>query len=279
MMSLAHTRRGVAIVDGVLFCLIALSGPFTSLAAAPATPAHAQTPSSPGPASPMIILVGFVGGFVRSNDDRHPEVQIVQRLSEEDGPKLHAMVFENRHRAKAREKILRWLGTDGDGHLSAQERQDARIILFGHSWGGSAAIKLARDLDRRGIPVLLTIQVDSVNKGWGDDCVIPDNVGQAVNFYQTRGPVHGCRAIRAADPHRTRILGNYRFEYSAQPARCHSYPWFDRHFFKTHNAMGCDPVVWAQVEDEIRERLRSSTDFQEVQGTRPLVTNVVNGKH
>lgn len=277
MTSITHLRLGPATINRSFFFLMALAGPLSALAVAPAASADAQTPSASSTATPNIIVVGFVGGFVRNDDDRHPEVQIVQRLSEGNGANFHAATFENRRRAKARREVLRWLDTDGDGHLSAQEKQNARIVLIGHSWGGSAVNKLARDLDRQGIPVLLTIQVDSVNKGWGyDDCIVPDNVAEAANFYQTRGLIHGCRTIRAADPRRTQILGSFDFEYSAQPARCRSYPWFDRHFFKTHNAIDCDPVVWAKVEDDVRTGLQGATRFQE--GQPAVISSIATGK-
>lgn len=215
-------------------------------------------PGSPHSAEPTTIVVGFVGGFVRNDDDRHPEVRIIQQLEGEGGPQFHAVALENRQRSKALQEILHWLDGDGNGRLSNEEKRDAHIILFGHSWGGSAVNKLARELGRRGIPVLLTIQVDSVNKGWGNDCVIPANVARAENFYQTRGVVHGCRLLRAANPGRTQIIGDYEFEYRAQPAACRSFSWFNRHFFKTHNAMGCDARVWVQVEREIESQLRDA---------------------
>jgi hypothetical protein len=209
-----------------------------------------------GSGHPSTVVLGFVGGFVKRDDGRHAEVQIIQRLAEQKTPAIHAAVFENRQTTDARRQILRWLDTNGDGHLSAQEKQNARIILFGHSLGGSAVITLADDLERRGIPVLLTIQVDSVNKGWGHDCVIPANVARATDFYQTRGILHGCAALHAADSKRTRITGNYEFEYTAQPVGCRAYSWFNRHFFITHNAIGCDARVWSRVEDEIQAQLR-----------------------
>jgi hypothetical protein len=37
-------------------------------------------------APPTVIVVGFVGGFVRADDERHPEVQMIERISE-DNPK------------------------------------------------------------------------------------------------------------------------------------------------------------------------------------------------
>jgi pimeloyl-ACP methyl ester carboxylesterase len=219
--------------------------------------ASAQTSrmSSPKVSPPTVIVVAFTGGFVRRNDIRHPEVQMVDRLSEEDIPGVHATIYENRHRGKVLKLILHWLDTNGDGHLSAQEKHNARIILLGHSWGGSATIKLARDLNRDGIPVLMTIQVDSVNKISGEDCLIPPNVREALNFYQTRGPLHSCSNIRATDPSRTRILGNDRYEYQSQPANCRSYSWLNRHVFKTHEAMDCDPRIWSQIDQQVRAQI------------------------
>jgi hypothetical protein len=217
-------------------------------------------------ARPPTVVLGFVGGFVKKDDGRHPEVQIIRHLSEEKLPALHAAVFENKQTAEALKQVIRWLDTDGDGQLSAQEKRNARIILFGHSWGGSAVITLADDLERRGIPILLTIQVDSVNKGWGHDCVIPANVARATDFYQTRGLLHGCRAIHAEDSRRTKITGSYEFEYTEQPIGCRSYSWFNRHFFITHNAIGCDARVWSQVEDEIQAQLQSGFGAKETAG-------------
>ncbi len=76
----------------------------------------------------------------------------------------YVRVFENRRRKRAYDTVLRLLDTNHDGVLSAEEKARARIILFGHSWGASAAVLLARDLRRLGVPVLLTVQVDSVAK-------------------------------------------------------------------------------------------------------------------
>jgi pimeloyl-ACP methyl ester carboxylesterase len=237
-----------------------------------AAAALAQTPAIPSKdsAHSSTVVIGFVGGFVKNDDSRHPEVQIIQRLSKETVPAFHAAVYENRRTVAAREQILRWLDTDGDGHLSAQEKQNARIILFGHSWGGSAVLRLAKDLDRVGVPVLLTIQIDSVNRGLGHSCVIPANVAEATDFYQTRGLVHGCPALHVEDSHRTKITGSYEFEYTEQPVGCLALPWVDRHFLKTHNAMGCDPRVWSQVEDEIRAHLPDAR-HAEMGGHTPLI--------
>jgi hypothetical protein len=139
-----------------------------------------------------------------------------------------------------------------------------RIILFGHSWGASALVYLARELGRDGVPVALTVQVDSVRKHGEDDSVIPANVAEAINFYQSRGIIHGRPMIVAADPSRTNILGNLRFEYQKEPGECRAYPWYDRLFFKGHTSIECDPQVWSQVEQLIEARVTATSPQTEV---------------
>jgi hypothetical protein len=89
--------------------------------------------------------------------------------------------------------------------------------------------------------------------------VIPTNVGQAVNFYQPDGIVHGRPVIRAADPAKTEIVGNFRFDYKANPISCQGYPWFDRVLVKAHTEIECDPKVWNQVESLIYSKLAPET--------------------
>jgi hypothetical protein len=155
----------------------------------------------------------------------------------------------------AHSEILKLLDTNHDGTLTADEKQNARIILYGHSWGASASVSLARALEKDGIPVLLTVQVDSVTGFWKNDTTIPANVAQAVNFYQPHGLVHGHHDIRAADAARTRIIGNLRFDYETSSLSCEDYPWYDRIFVKPHTQIECDPIVWYQVESLIRANL------------------------
>ncbi len=207
------------------------------------------------------IVVGFVGGFVRHNNPHQKPVQLAQRIQRTDPKDFYVQVFENRHRKAAYKTILHLLDRNHDGVLSADEKAQARIILFGHSWGGAAVVLLARELDRLGIPVLLTVQVDSVAKPWQGDRVIPENVAAAVNFYQPYGFIHGRALITAADPAKTQILGNYRFDYKKTPVKCEGTSWFDRVFTPNHVQSECDPRLWSQVEDLVRQRLdtQSST--------------------
>jgi hypothetical protein len=201
------------------------------------------------------IVVGFVGGFVRRDDPHHGPVQLAQRIQRTVPKTTHVEVFENRHRAQARAAILRLLDTNHDGILSDEEKSQARIVLYGHSWGAQAAVLLARELRRDHIPVLLTVQVDSVAKPWHNDSVIPDNVAEAANFYQPHGLLHGRAMITAADQSKTEILGNFRTDYRKDPIPCPEASWAGRFFTPGHTQSECDPRVWSRIEALVRERL------------------------
>jgi pimeloyl-ACP methyl ester carboxylesterase len=212
--------------------------------------------------SPNYILIGFVGGFVRHDNRNHGPVQLAERMEQFDPKDSYVRVFENRHRKAAYRAILRLLDRDHDGSLTPEEKDRAHIILFGQSWGGSAVVMLARELDRVGIPVLLTVQVDSVAKPWQKDAMIPPNVAAAVNYYQPHGLIHGRREIKAADPSRTEILGNYRFDYRQTPVHCDStLSWSDRLFTPGHAQSECDPRLWGEVETVVREHIESSANL------------------
>ena len=201
------------------------------------------------------MVIGFVGGFVRHNDSVHSEVQLAERLRREYPAGVDVETFESYRGEAARRRILRLLSGSRSGAPASEEKRSARIILYGHSWGGSEAIAVARELGRDGIPVLLTVQVDSVSRFFQNDQVIPPNVAEAINFYQPDGFVHGESTIRAADPARTKILGNFKFEYKGMPYACGKYPWWDHYLVKPHTQIECDPKVWQQVETLIREAL------------------------
>lgn len=209
------------------------------------------------PKAPPVIIIGFVGGYVKHDNAVHSEVQLAARLRQDYPSGVQVEVFENHRREKAHEQILRVLDMDKDGALSAEEKQRARIIIYGHSWGASETVALARELEKDGIPVLLTIQVDSISKSNENDMMIPANVSQAANFYQPDGLLRGRPEIRPTDASRTQIIGNFRFDYKALPVPCPFYPWFDRFFMKSHVEIECDPRVWHQVESLIRAKLPS----------------------
>jgi hypothetical protein len=202
------------------------------------------------------ILIGFLGGFVGHANTIHAEVQLAQRLAAAYPSGLQVRMFGNHHGQQAVQEVLRLLDTNHDGSLSAEEKSGARIAIYGHSWGASETVTLARALAQDQIPVLLTVQVDSVEKRGENDGSIPANVTQAVNFYQLNGMLHGRAEIRAADSSRTQILGNFQSDYKTNRVSLTGYPWYARLFMKPHIEIESDPAVWKQVESLIRSILR-----------------------
>ena len=214
-----------------------------------------ESSSATSNSSTESIVIGFVGGFVRRDNTHHGVVQLAQHVRETLPPGTYIRVFENRHRKKAYSAILHLLDANHDGTLSAWEKSRARIVLLGQSWGAAAAVLLARDLQREGVPVLLTVQVDSVAKLWQNDSLIPANVAEAVNFYQPHGLIHGRRRIVAADPKQTEILGNYLVDYRKHPAHCSTASWFDQLLTPSHMQTECDPHLWLQIQTMVQQHL------------------------
>jgi len=245
-------RLAIASIGVFAFFCVAI---FTPGQMASPRPVFDDEPSTKPPA----IVIGFVGGFIAHDNPVHSEVQLAARLRREYPAGVDVETFESYREAKAKHNILRLLDENHDGTLTTEEKQNARIIIYGHSWGGSESIALARALEKDGIPVLLTLQVDSVSRFGDNDIIIPSNVAQAANFYQPHGIVHGDHDIRAADPARTRIIGNFQFNYEKSPLNCPGYPWYDRIFVKPHTQIECDPMIWERVESLIRANLPQET--------------------
>jgi pimeloyl-ACP methyl ester carboxylesterase len=191
-----------------------------------------------------VIVIGFVGGFARPDDQGHPEVQFAEYLRDRYRPDVHAEVFGNHDGKKALHEVLRLLDSDGNGNPSTTQKEHARIILYGHSWGAAETVVFARKLAKQGIPVQLTIQMDSIAKVGRDDSRIPANVANAINFYQSRGPLQGLTEIVATDPAQTTIVGNLHMTYEGHRINCANYPWYARTLNKPHHELENDPRVW-----------------------------------
>lgn len=195
-----------------------------------------------------LIVIGFMGGNVRAGNLVHREASMAKDLQRRYPHGLHAMVFANHDGSAAFKAVLQMLDGNRDGRLSSQEKNAARIVIYGHSWGASETVTLARRLNQHDIPVLLTIQVDSVEKFREEDGRIPSNVRAAINFYQSDGLLHGRSLIEAMDPAKTDILGNIESTYKTHPISCAGYPWYARAFMKPHIEIENDPRVWNRIE-------------------------------
>jgi len=205
--------------------------------------------------APHLIVIGFMGGRVKGGNLIHKEALLAKQLQEAYPLKVDAAVFANHDAQDALKLVLHLLDLNKNGNLSADEKNSARIVIYGHSWGASETIAFARQLNALGIPVLLTIQVDSVQKLNEDDTDIPPNVREAVNFYQVEGLLHGRSQIEAMDPKRTTILGNFESSYKTNPVACTNYPWMARVFMKQHIEIENDPSVWGKIAALIQAKL------------------------
>jgi len=207
---------------------------------------RAARPALTAPNGPNVIIIGFVGGFVSRNDTKHPEVQFAAYLRDRY-PTIHADIYGNHHGRKALHQVEHLLDTNHDGVLSSLEKEQATVIIYGHSWGATETVEFARELGRLGIPVTLTIQVDTIHKPGHQVSAISPNVATAINFYQTKGPLHGQPEITATDPARTKILGNIRMTYEDRPINCDNYSWYSRTLNKPHHEIENDFRVWDQL--------------------------------
>jgi hypothetical protein len=188
------------------------------------------------------VVVGFLGGRDRWDDETKGVRQLAQKLSD-SASNVHTGTFENRRRDVALEFVER----------ARRGRQGIRLVVYGQSFGGASVVKLTRELDSRGIPVDLTVQIDSVGRG---DGTIPPNVRYAANVYQDDGWfLEGEHPLVAEDPSRTVVLGNLRFDYDSPPGKDISLsevPWYKLVFRIAHARMDRDPRVWREVERLIR---------------------------
>lgn len=200
-----------------------------------------------------MLVIGFLGGWERWDDERRGVRRLALRLRESAPKGLFVETVSNHDRRLVRRIVLESLDRNRDGQVSREETKSVDLVFYGQSFGGAAAVYLARDLVRHGVPVRLTVQVDSVGR---KDHIIPPNVARALNFYQRDpGPIRGEPAIRAADPSRTQILGNLPFTYLFRDVDMSGYPALARRLGLSHWKMDNDPAVWAIVEAAIRAEI------------------------
>jgi hypothetical protein len=208
------------------------------------------TPLSQG----QILILGFMGGREPWNNADRNVRKLALKLRAMNDPAVHVETVENKKRALAIELIRNAFDINRDGKLAERERASIRLIIYGQSFGGAAVVKLARQLKEMDIPVALTVQVDSIGRG---DKMIPSNVVQAANLFQQNGWfIRGEPKIRADDPARTRIIGNFEFDYSHKKIDVSRVPFMKKAFRVAHTRMEYDPDVWTKVEELILESIK-----------------------
>ncbi len=224
------------------------------LLAAPGAPQEMKDFTTPLPLPEAhTLIIGFQGG--REDWDNDTAVRrLALKLRGMKLAGLHVETIENTRRSTALRLVQQAFDRNRNGKLEAEEKQAASLIVYGHSFGGAAVVKFAKQLDELGVPIRLTVQIDSV--GWGD-AEIPANVRRAANLYQRDGwIIQGEAPIRAKEPDRTQILGNWEFDYSGKEIDLSHVGFFKKLFRHAHTRMEYDPVVWDKVEELILEELK-----------------------
>jgi hypothetical protein len=194
------------------------------------------------------LILGFLGGRESWDDASRGVRQLAKKIDAMNISQVHIETLENRKRDLAMELIHSSFDRNRDGHLDERERTTVRLIMYGHSLGGAAVVKLSHSLKDMGIPILLTVQIDSVGFMY-DDHVIPSNVKRAANLYQLDGwLLVGEDEIVPQDPDKTKIVANLKFDYKDKEVDMSGVPWERRLLSVPHSKMDADPEVWSTVE-------------------------------
>jgi hypothetical protein len=192
------------------------------------------------------LIIGFLGGRESWDNQTQGVRKMALKLRALNLTHLHVETVENNKRHLAVELIRRAFDRDRNGRLDEQECASVRLILYGQSFGGAAVVKLARQLEQMKVPVLLTVQVDSIGLR---DKRIPANVFQAANLFQRNGwVIKGEPRIVPQDTGRTTIIGNFEFDYRDRKIDISAVAWQKKIFRAAHTRMDHDPAVWNLVE-------------------------------
>jgi len=153
-----------------------------------------------------IVYLGVVGALETANNGRSGLVQIRETLSQPAYQDVCAKTFSPYVWRSGLHYVLKHFPSH-PGLLTQEELdRSPKVILAGHSMGGWAVVSLARNLKTRGIPVELSIQVDSV--GITDETV-PDNVKAAAIFHARDILMFmTTKKIKAEKPGQTKLVAN-----------------------------------------------------------------------
>ncbi len=176
--------------------------------AAPVSPVSATIAPLQKTPNCRIIYLGFVGALETSGNKHSGVVQIRDILQTKEYSDVCAKSFSPYSWTDGRDWLLHYFPSH-DGPLTPEELQQApKVILVGHSMGGWAMLSVARDLRSREIPVVLTIQVDSVGL---TDHTIPRNVKSAAIFHANDVLVFmTTKTVKREDPNYTKMVADIR---------------------------------------------------------------------
>lgn len=198
------------------------------------------------------LVIGVVGGWERWDNPVRCIRRTAIAVKRHGLGGVHVETVENHSLELAEQLVRRAFDFNRDGTLSPDEAAQGRVILFGQSLGGRAALRLSRTLQAWGVPVALLIVVDAYGR---DTYQVPPNVRKAANFYQRDHLfIKGAEEIRAADPSSTTILFNRRISFkNLGRVTAGEHSLLERIWLDEHARMEYVPEVWNEVERQIIE--------------------------
>lgn len=159
-----------------------------------------------------IVFLGFVGALEPPENKHSGVVQLRDILQGPQFGDVCAKTYSPYVWTEGRDWLLSHFPSH-DGALTQEELERVpKVILVGHSMGGWAMLSVARELGKRGIPVELTVQVDSVGI---TDHTVPRNVKADAIFH-----AHDIlmflttKSVRLEDPSKTRLVANVLVEHA-----------------------------------------------------------------
>jgi pimeloyl-ACP methyl ester carboxylesterase len=185
------------------------------------------------------LILGIVGGWERWDAPQRGVRKTALQIRAMKLPGVHVETVEN-HKLNLAAQLV-------EQAFPQDVAPMPRLILYGHSLGGMAAVRLARELNAKGFPVLAVILIDAV----GRNKPVPPNVREAANFFQHDWwpvCVCGARRIRAEDSNRTEMIGDFQWKYRHKYVDIHTEPWVRRFFVRGHEKMEFDPEMWMAVK-------------------------------
>jgi pimeloyl-ACP methyl ester carboxylesterase len=208
--------------------------------------------ATPLPVKPGETLVlGIVGGWERWDNPGRCIRRTAISIKRRELKGVWVETVEN-HKIELAERLVREaVDFNRDGTLGEEEAKQARVVLFGQSLGGRAALRLARTLNGWGVTFRLVAVVDGYGK---DEYTVPPNVLAAANWFQRDHLfIKGAPLLRAEDPARTRILFNRKVSYKGrggefeidEQSRSQTF------FMGAHLTMEFDMPLWREVEEMV----------------------------
>lgn len=151
-----------------------------------------------------IVYLGIVGGTEPSNNRHSGVVQLRDILRGPNYPRVCAKTFTPYFWRSG----FHWILTHFPSHpgpLTSDELGGApKVILVGHSLGGWGVLSVARNLNAKGIPVELCVQIDSVGI---TDHTVPRNVKAAAIFHANDAMfLLTTKKIKLEDPRQTKLV-------------------------------------------------------------------------